>query len=281
MINLSKFLVLASALFFYSSASSALQLEVYPHDLYPGDPLVVKVRGADSARKIGAPIGGKDIPFSSCGDDCLMGIGLVDPDALPGEVLVVVKAGPEQLTAVLSVKKAEYPEQHLKLPDKQVDLSPEDLARVNAEAERLKQLWKVSTERLFQGRFMAPLPNPVITLYGARRILNDKTVSIHGGIDIRGAMGEEVKASNRGRVVLSENLFYGGNTVILDHGLGIYTVYMHLDSAKVRLEDLVSKGDVIGLVGSSGRATGPHLHFGVKIMSSNANPLSLINLPLE
>jgi hypothetical protein len=269
------------ALFLCFSSSSATQVDVYPHELNPGDPFVIKVRGAASSQQITATIGGKEIPLSRCGDDCLIGIGLVDPDAQPGKDVVCTKIGPQQLNTDLSVKKAEYPEQHLELPERQVDLGTEDLSRVKIETEKLKEIWQVSTERLFQGRFIVPLPNPVITVYGARRILNNKTVSIHGGVDIRGTRGEKVKASNRGRVVLAENLFYGGNTVIIDHGLGIYTVYMHLDRAKAQRGDLVSKGDVIGFVGSSGRSTGPHLHFGVKIMAANANPLSLINLSFE
>jgi len=258
-----------------------MQIDIYPHELFPGDPFVIKIRGAESAQETTAAIVGKEIPLGRCGDTCLLGIGVIDPDAQPGDNIVSINSGPEQLHLRLSVKKAEYPEQHLKLPEKQVNLSPKDLARVNEEAGRLKEIWVVRTERLFQGSFSMPLPNPVITVYGARRILNKKTVSIHGGIDLKGNKGEEVKASNRGRVVLVENLFYGGNTVIIDHGLGIFTVYMHLDKSEVHRGDLVSRGDIIGLVGASGRATGPHLHFGAKIMSSNANPLSLVNLPLE
>ncbi len=262
------------------SSSAALQVEIYPHELYPGDPFVIKVRGMNP-QKTEARIAGKVIPFSSCGNDCLMGVSLIDPDAQPGEIIVSTNAGMEKIVTALTVKKAEYPEQHLALPERQVDLSPEDIARVTAEADRLKAIWKASSDRLFEGRFVMPLPNAVVTAYGARRILNEKTVSIHGGVDIRGSKGEEIRASNRGRVVLVDNLFSGGNTVIRDHGLGIYTVYMHLDIALAHPGDLVSKGEVIGLVGSSGRATGPHLHFGAKIMSTNANPISLTRLPLE
>jgi hypothetical protein len=270
------------AIFFSSTLALALQVEVSPGELFPGDPFIIKVSGVDASQRIAASIGGKGIPFSSCGEDCVIGIGVVDPDTKPGDHFVSTQFGPQQqLSTTLSVKKAEYPEQHLKLPEKQVTLSLEDLERTKKEAEKLKELWLLTTERLFRGGFIIPLPNPVSTVYGARRIFNDKTISIHGGIDIKGSQGEEVRASNRGRIVLAENLFFGGNTVVIDHGLGIYTIYMHLDRFKTLHGQIVSKGDVIGFVGSSGRSTGPHLHFGAKIMAVNANPLSLTKLKLE
>ena len=269
------------AIYFSSYPASALQVEVSPRELFPGDPFVIKVSGVDASQKMTASIAAKEIPLGSCGDECVIGIGVVDPDMKPGNIVVSTQIGPQTLPTTLSVKKAEYPEQHLKLPEKQVTLSPENLARTKKEAEKLKELWQLSTGRLFQGGFIVPLPNPVSTVYGARRIFNNKTTNIHGGIDIKGSRGEEVRASNRGRIVLAEDLFFGGNTVVIDHGLGIYTVYMHLDRFAALRGQLVSKGDVIGFVGSSGRSTGPHLHFGAKIMATNANPLSLTKLKLE
>jgi murein DD-endopeptidase MepM/ murein hydrolase activator NlpD len=99
-------------------------------------------------------------------------------------------------------------------------------------------------------------------------------------MDIRGEEGEDVRASNRGRVIFAGELFFGGNTIIIDHGQGIYTLYMHLSEIHVRSGEMVSKGNIVGLVGSSGRSSGPHLHFGVKVMNTNINPLSLIELDL-
>jgi murein DD-endopeptidase MepM/ murein hydrolase activator NlpD len=169
----------------------------------------------------------------------------------------------------------------LKLPQDKVSLGPEDLARAKKEEEKLKEIWQQITPRLFQGDFMLPLPNPVSAVFGAKRIINDQTVSVHRGIDLRGKQGEQIRAANYGRTVLAEELFFGGNTLVIDHGAGIYTVYMHLDRFAVNRGDLVAKGDIIGFVGSTGRATGPHLHFGVKILSINTNPLSLMKLQIS
>jgi len=282
MIDGLKFLALGVLVVFFSSTpASALKVEVSPWELFPGDPFLIKVSAVDTSQKMAASIAGKEIPLSSCGEECVIGIGVIDPETKPGEYVVATQFGAKKLSTILSVKKAQYPEEHIKLPEKQVTLSLEDLERTKKEAEKLKELWLLNTERLFHGGFIVPLANPVSTVYGARRIFNNKTISIHGGIDIKGSQGEEVRASNRGRVVLAENLFFGGNTVVIDHGLGIYTLYMHLDRFKALHGQLVAKGDVIGFVGSSGRSTGPHLHFGAKIMATNANPLSLTKLGLE
>ena len=125
-----------------------------------------------------------------------------------------------------------------------------------------------------------PLANEISTAFGTRRIINDKVMSSHRGLDIRGKTGEPVRASNNGRVVLAQDLFYGGNTVVLDHGQGIYTIYMHLSHFKVQEREMVSKGETVGLVGSTGRSTGPHLHFGVKVQNISVNPLSFTRLVL-
>ncbi len=97
---------------------------------------------------------------------------------------------------------------------------------------------------------------------------------------LKGARVKEIEASNRGRVVLAEELFFGGNTVVVDHGQGIFTVYMHLSEFNVSPGDLVEKNAVIGYVGSTGRSNGPHLHFGVKVAGINTNPVSLTRLKL-
>jgi len=154
------------------------------------------------------------------------------------------------------------------------------MMRAKREDKRLKSICQIVSERLWEGKFILPLENDISTVFGTKRIINQKMISIHRGVDLKGQEGEEVKASNSGRAVLAEELFFGGNTIILDHGQGIYTIYMHLSKFNVKPEDIILKGDIIGFVGSSGRSTGPHLHFGVKVMDINTNPVSLAKLNL-
>ena len=129
-------------------------------------------------------------------------------------------------------------------------------------------------------KFSHPTDTETSTLFGVKRIMNEVKTSVHRGMDFRGKTGTPVKAINSGTVVLTEDLFYGGNTLIVDHGMGLYSVYMHMSKFETKKGNQVSKGDVIGLIGSSGRVTGPHLHMSVKLNGISVNPESLFDLDL-
>lgn len=221
-----------------------------------------------------------ELSFSSCGDGCYIAIGAVEIKSKPGPHLVRLKLGKKQRNITLSVKEVKFPALKLTLPADRVILSPEDLDRTKREDVRLGEIFQAVSAKLWGGGFIRPLENELSTVFGTKRIMNGEWVSIHKGVDIKGKEGAMVKASNKGRVVLAEALFFGGNTVIVDHGQGIYTIYMHLSKMKVSPGDIVSKGESVGLVGSSGRATGPHLHFGAKVMNTSVNPVSLTELKL-
>jgi hypothetical protein len=276
-----KYFALVVAVFACTSLAFAIQADVVPRDVFPGDAFIVKLSGVAPSQNASVLVEGAEVPLERCGEGCFFGIGVVGIEMVPGDTSVIINSGPDRLTLTLSVRTPNFPEMRLKLPQNKVFLGSDDLARAKKEEEKLKEIWQQNSPRLFKGDFILPLPNPVSTVFGAKRIINDTTVSVHRGIDLKGKQGEKIRASNYGRVVLAEELFFGGNTLIIDHGSGIYTVYMHLDRFTVSRGDMVAKADIIGLVGSSGRATGPHLHFGVKILSINTNPLSLIKLQIS
>lgn len=278
MIRLIRCVVAIAVLLLGSSLSFAMHADVVPSSLFPGDVFLVKVTGIDASVRTSALFEGIEVPLEDCGQGCLSGIGAVSIDTKPGERGILVTSGRERTNIALTVGTPRFPELHLKLPESKVSLSAEDLERVKKEEAMLAELWKKGGPRLFRSDFIMPLPNQIATVFGARRILNEKAVSVHRGIDVKGRLGEKVAASNAGRVVLAKNLFFGGNTLIVDHGAGIYTIYMHLEKFAVSPGDVVARGDTIGLVGATGRATGPHLHFGVKILTINVNPVALINL---
>ena len=262
------------------SHAEAIQSKILPSKGHQGDAFMIRVRGLKGAAAPSAVFNGKPVLFSSCGNGCFVAIGAIDLQTEPGVHRIPLKIGKHKTTLRLRVLKGKFETIHLTLPDEKVSPSPEDLERIAREAELLNALWEVESERLWIGRFVFPLHNPLSTPFGTKRIINEKTVSIHRGCDMKGREGEEIRASNRGRVVLTEELFFGGNTVILDHGQGIFTVYMHMSGFTVSPGDLVSKNDVIGYVGSSGRSSAPHLHFGVKVLGVNANPVSVEDLKL-
>lgn len=274
------FLTSAIIVFFTCITVYAFHAEILPSEIKPGDAFVIKINGANTSHLPAASLKGRRFYFSRCGESCFSAIGTVGIRTKPGSYIIKLRVGKKTKNLQLIVTQNSFTTIKLTLPDKQVFLSKKDLNRVKRENKRLKQIFQKVSRSYWEGSFTSPLKNNISTLFGTKRILNEKWISIHRGIDITGQDGEEVKASNNGRVALAEELFFGGNTIILDHGLGIYTIYMHLSNFNVNVGEMVSKGDIIGFVGSSGRSSGPHLHFGVKVMNMSANPVSLIELNL-
>jgi murein DD-endopeptidase MepM/ murein hydrolase activator NlpD len=183
----------------------------------------------------------------------------------------------------LSVKVGAYPypEQRLDVDDKFVHLSAQDEARVAEETARIAPLWALET----RPRCELPLARPLAgahagSRFGARRVLNGVPKSPHGGLDLKAEAGTPVLAAADGVVALAEEQFFGGNSVYLDHGGGLVSVVMHLSRIDVKPGQEVHLGQVLGLVGATGRATGPHLHFGVRWHGARIDPSQLF-LPAE
>lgn len=183
----------------------------------------------------------------------------------------------------IRVTRRRFAVQRLTLPRHQVELDPETVTRVSEEAERLRELWKtVTPQRFWKGAFLSPVPAAVVPEgFGLRRIINDQPRSPHSGADYKAPSGSVVRAPNAGRVALGEEHFFGGRALVLDHGLGLYTFYFHLQGFLVKPGEVVHKGQEIGRVGATGRATGPHLHFGVRLNGARVDPAALLRLPLS
>lgn len=183
-------------------------------------------------------------------------------------------------SATIDVQEGKFATESLKVAPNFVTPDPEQLARAEAERQRLRAIYATITpERLWDGNFHYPLAG--VTSggnFGKRRVLNGTPGSPHGGVDFPAPAGTPVLATQRGRVVLAEPLYFSGNTVVLDHGLGVYTLYAHFESIAVQAGDLVDTGAVLGKVGATGRVTGPHLHWGLTVNRARANPLQLIAL---
>jgi murein DD-endopeptidase MepM/ murein hydrolase activator NlpD len=160
-----------------------------------------------------------------------------------------------------------------------VDLDAKTLERVNQEARKLESLFQTSrNERLWKSVFIRPVEGEISTGFGLTRIINGQQRSQHTGVDLRAEEGTSVLASNHGVVVLVDELFFSGKTVILDHGWGLYSMYFHLSEALVNEGNLVRAGAILGRVGSTGRSTGPHLHWGIRINGARVDPLSLLKI---
>jgi murein DD-endopeptidase MepM/ murein hydrolase activator NlpD len=212
--------------------------------------------------------------FKPHGETCYFPVDL----ERTGEVAIErVRAGTTE-RAVVAIGDYPYTVQHVKLPtDKHVDLSPEDLARSELERERIEAVWKRDAERRFELPIAAPLQRLIPqSSFGKRRIFNGQPRSPHTGEDYRAVAGTPVLAAAPGTVALAEEHFFGGRSVFLDHGDGLFTMYLHLSEILVEPGQQVRAGERIGLVGATGRASGPHLHFGVRWRGARIDPAVLL-----
>jgi murein DD-endopeptidase MepM/ murein hydrolase activator NlpD len=143
----------------------------------------------------------------------------------------------------------------------------------------MRDILSVSHDQpLWQGSWIRPVSGGIVSPFGRRTIINDLERSTHSGVDLKAAEGTPIKAANGGRVVLVADHFFGGLSVVIDHGGGIHSMYFHLSEVSAKAGQIVEKGELIGLSGSSGRATGPHLHFGIRLHGDRVSPLRLIEL---
>lgn len=188
----------------------------------------------------------------------------------------------ERLEKQIPVLAKKYPLKKLWVDERFVTPPPEFHERIRREAEILKVVYEITTDRwLGEGLFIIPSSGEAKHNFGERRIYNNKPRSSHRGVDIVVPYGLPVRASNSGRVVLASDLYFAGKTVIIDHGIGLFTLYCHFSKIRVKRGKLVKKGEIIGEIGATGRVTGPHLHWGVKVFGSSVDPFSLLSLPFE
>jgi len=267
-------------------------LHLSASDPTQGSLLLLELRSAtQTVAEIKATWGDREIPFwqepkpnekSTSVWRALLGVDLdLKPENYPLALTAKIESAEEiSCPATIDVKEGKFATESLKVAPNFVEPNPEQLARAEAERQRMRAIFAtVTPERLWDGSFHYPLTG--LTAggnFGKRRILNGKAGSPHSGVDFPAPAGTPVYAAQRGRVVLAEPLYFSGNTVILDHGLGLYTLYAHFESFSVQVGDLVDTGAILGKVGATGRVTGPHLHWGATVNRARTNPLDLISL---
>ena len=198
----------------------------------------------------------------------------------PAELEVRAGDGPAAIRTV-AVKAWPYAEQRLSVKPGQVDLAPADLARYERESVHLKAIGSTFSDSLPETlRLAAPVPGRRSSSFGLRRVFNGQSRNPHSGMDIAAPQGTPVLAPAAGRVIDTGDYFFNGNTVWLDHGAGLLTMYCHLSAIGVKVGDLLPAGAPLGAVGATGRATGPHLHWGVSLNRAFVDPaLFLANEP--
>ena len=187
-------------------------------------------------------------------------------------------AGHHRHPIPLEIRGGRFQSEKLQVTASRVIPPKKMMPRIQREREEIKAAYSRSQPlRCWDAPFQRPTTGKVTSAYGAQRLLNGKLQRYHGGVDFRAASGTPIYAANSGVVRLAKNLFYSGNHVILDHGEGLFTSYSHLSHIDVSTGQSVARGQVIGKSGSTGRVSGPHLHWSVKVHGVNVDPLRFIN----
>lgn len=197
-----------------------------------------------------------------------------------GEKQLIVKDLAEQ-TIPFNVQDHAYQEQHITLTGKKKKYVNPNLAhmdRIKQERPILSKARKTFTNQTFNNTtFIRPVPGITTSPFGFKRFYNGQARRPHTGLDYAGEIGSPIKAAASGRVIISDEYFFNGNTVFIDHGQGLISVYIHMTERFITPGEYVEQGDVIGTIGQTGRATGPHLHFGIYLNQTVINPNLLIN----
>ena len=216
----------------------------------------------------------------------------VDVEAAPGPATVASTIhvaihrqshdSTDELHEAIAIHPAHYRTTSLTVAPKFVEPDPEALKRITAESEIKKKAYAGTADKpLWVGDFAAPVAAKPTDSFGTRRMLNGKLAAVHKGMDFHAASGTVVHAGNVGTVVLAQPLYYEGNCVIVDHGLGLMSLYMHFSRIDVKPGQHVAKGQRLGLSGATGRVTGPHLHWAIRWQGAMLDPAKVLRLRLS
>jgi murein DD-endopeptidase MepM/ murein hydrolase activator NlpD len=203
----------------------------------------------------------------------------IDLGVTPGTYPVAVDAGGLHATYDLAVTAHRFPTRRLTVDPAFVTPPPSEEARIARDAKLLADTWKSpAPQRLWIDRFVRPVPGTANSAFGSRSVFNGKPLNAHGGADFLSPSGTPIHAPNAGRVAVARNLYYSGNTVVIDHGLGLFSTLAHLSVIDVHEGDRVTADQIVGKVGATGRVTGAHLHWAIRAGGARVDPLAVLAL---
>lgn len=270
----------------YAQNHSALQVQWEPKELVNGSAVLFRVNAPPDLKQLNATWFEHKLTFRFSPDcHCWYGIGGVDLNAKPGGYPLRLQwmsenGTPEATTSSVTISEKHYPSTAVTgVPGKYVQPPPEVTARIAEESAFKKEVFShLAPESLWSGSFEAPVDSKVTAIFGSARVVNGTQKTVHQGMDFRAAVGTPVHATNRGTVVLARNLYFEGNCVMLDHGDGLLTIYMHLSEFKVKEGDSVEPEQLLGVSGNTGRVNGPHVHFAARWQGMYLDPETLLSL---
>jgi murein DD-endopeptidase MepM/ murein hydrolase activator NlpD len=277
------FSILWPALMLAEKQDAGIRFIHRERSLQPGEVVLIQAESSRPLRRMAIAAFGREFP-TFIEDHGLKGTGLlgIDLDTMPGVYPIELKGmdfsgGTIISEDTLTVAGKNFPTRRLTVEGKYVSPPAELLSRIEEERKKVNAIFdSISPERFWRGSFSLPVPGIVLSAFGKRSVYNGQPRSPHTGVDFRGPTGTPVRTPNAGRVMLAANLYYSGNTVIIDHGLGLYSYFGHMSSLSVKEGDPVRIRDVIGKIGATGVVTGPHLHWTVRLARTRVDPLSLV-----
>jgi murein DD-endopeptidase MepM/ murein hydrolase activator NlpD len=272
--------ILSAVLVTSADAQPEIGVVLVAREMQPGEVVRMEVSCACGTSAPHATAFGLDVPLTLSSDG-VRWVGLVgiDVDVVPGVYPVVVDV-PHQPAlrreTPLRVQPKQFSTRTLRVAPEFVDPPAGIVERILREASLLDRLFKTITAQVWGRSFALPVRSRPTRNFGSRSVFNGEARNPHAGIDFPSPSGTVVTAPAAGTVVLASDLFFTGNTVVMDHGAGLYSLYAHLSSIAVATDDVVDRGSRLGQVGATGRVTGPHLHWGVRLNGARVDPLSLI-----
>jgi murein DD-endopeptidase MepM/ murein hydrolase activator NlpD len=254
-------------------------LELPKASLVPGGVFISPVAGESDQPPI-VTYDGKRVMVLRSNDRWLAVVGIPLSTKLGHASVLVQDGSATEIPVGFEVVDKQYPTQSLKVAPGKVDLSPADEKRSAEESARIRAaLATYSPDVPSSLRLLQPVPGVRSSSYGSRRIFNNEPRNPHTAMDIAAPAGTPVKAAADGKVIETGDFFLPGNTVIVDHGAGLVTMYCHLSKIDVKAGDVLKRGDVLGKVGATGRVTGPHLHWAVALNQTFVDPALFLAMP--
>ena len=255
-----------------------------PGPLKPGGVALITVTASHDLVEVSGEVSTRPVRFwrSSTPREWSALVG-INVDAAPGSLPLTIRGrtgdGSTAMTrGSLAVVRHQFETRRLRVDPKMANPPESEVARIKEEARAMAEAFAIVTpQRYWHGSFDAPVPGTATSSFGRLTVTNGKPAGRHQGADFRAATGTPVKAPNAGRVVIARNLYFAGNTVIIDHGLGVFSLLAHLSSIAVEPGATVARGDLLGESGATGRVTGPHLHWAVRFGDMSVDPVALMS----
>ena len=267
-----------------AGTADAIQIATSPGAILPGGAVLLTARTQEPLDALRVRAFDRDIATYRLDVDTWQSLLGIDLGTKPGSCVVSFEGISGGLTVsattTLVVKRRAFETRVLHVDDAFVNPPAPLIARITGEAADIARVWTDSApDRLWVERFVRPVPGRANSAFGTRSIFNGEPRQPHSGADFLSPAGTPVLAPNSGRVVLARDLYFTGNTVVIDHGLGVFSLLAHLSLMNVREGALVTRGDSVGEVGATGRVTGPHLHWAVRMNGARVDPLAVLALP--